>query len=54
MLVILLVGILCCRIGLVGPEGSRCISNLLLNIVNPCLIITVYQTDYDKTLVGLE
>lgn len=52
MLVILLVGILCCRIGLVGPEGSRCISNLLLNIVNPCLIITVYQTDYDKTLVA--
>lgn len=52
MLVILLVGILCCRIDLVGPEGSRCISNLLLNIVNPCLIITVYQTDYDKTLVA--
>lgn len=52
MLVILLVGILCCRIGFVGPEGSRCISNLLLNIVNPCLIITVYQTDYDKTLVA--
>ncbi len=52
MLVILLVGIFCCRIGLVSTEGSRCISNLLLNIVNPCLIITVYQTDYDKTLVA--
>lgn len=52
MLVILLVGVLCCRIGLVSTEGSRCISNLLLNIVNPCLIITVYQTEYDKTLVA--
>ncbi len=52
MLVILLVGIFCCRIGLVSPEGSRCISNLLLNIVNPCLIITVYQTDYDEALVA--
>ena len=52
MLVILLVGIFCCRIGLVNPEGSRCISNLLLNIVNPCLIITVYQTDYDEALVA--
>lgn len=52
MLVILLVGILCCRIGLVTAEGSRCISNLLLNIVNPCLIITVYQTDYNESLVA--
>ena len=30
MLVILLVGIFCSRIGLVSTEGSRCISNLLL------------------------
>lgn len=52
MLVILLAGILCCRLGIVSQEGSKCISNLLLNVVNPCLIITVYQTDYDKTLVA--
>ena len=52
MLVILLVGILCSRIGLVSAEGSRCISNLLLNIVNPCLILTVYQTDYNSDLVA--
>ena len=36
---------------LVSAEGSRCISNLLLNIVNPCLILTVYQTEYDADLV---
>lgn len=52
MLVILLVGIFCSRIGLVSAEGSRCISNLLLNIVNPCLILTVYQTEYDADLVS--
>ena len=52
MLVILLVGIFCSRIGLVSTEGSRCISNLLLNIVNPCLILTVYQTDYNSDLVA--
>ena len=51
MLIILLVGIFCCRIGLVSSEGSRTISNLLLLVVNPCLIITVYQTDYDPALV---
>lgn len=51
MLFILLIAVLCYRIGLVSQEGNRSISNLLLMVVNPCLIITVYQTDYDARLV---
>lgn len=51
MLFILLLAVLCYRIGLINQEGNRNISNLLLMIVNPCLIITVYQTDYDARLV---
>ena len=41
----------CYRLKIVSQEGNRSISNLLLMIVNPCLIITVYQTDYDARLV---
>lgn len=51
MLIILIVGIVCVRIGLVSKEGSKTISNLLLMLVNPILIIMVYQTDYDPVLV---
>ena len=51
MLIILIVGIVCVRIGLVSKEGSKTISNLLLMLVNPILIIMVYQTDYDPILV---
>lgn len=51
MLFILLLAMLCYRIGLVSQEGNRNISNILLMLVNPCLIISVYQTDYDQRLV---
>lgn len=51
MLFILLISVVCFRIGLVSQEGNKNISNLLLMVVNPCLIITVYQTDYDVRLV---
>ena len=47
MFFILLLAFLCYRIGLVNQEGNKSISNLLLMIVNPVLIITVYQTEYD-------
>ena len=51
MFFILLLAFLCYRIGLVNQEGNKSISNLLLMIVNPVLIITVYQTEYDPGLV---
>ena len=51
MLLIMLVAFLCYRIHIVNQEGNRCVSNLLLMVVNPCLIITVYQMDYDPVLV---
>ncbi len=51
MLFILLLSVFCFRIGMVSQEGNKNISNLLLMVVNPCLVITVYQTDYDIRLV---
>lgn len=51
MLFIMILAIICFRIGLLNQEGNKNFSNLLLMIVNPCLIITVYQTDFDAELV---
>ena len=51
MLIIMVLAFVCYRRKIVNQEGIRSVSNLLLMIVNPCLIITVYQTDYDARLV---
>lgn len=51
MLCILILAFVCYRIRLLNQEGNRNLSSLLLMIVNPCLIITTYQTDYDPRLV---
>lgn len=50
MLLLMLVGVFCARKNLITEEGNRCISNFLLMIVNPCLIISVYQVDFDSRL----
>lgn len=51
MFFILLLAFICYKIRLVDQNGNKTVSNLLLLVVNPILIITVYQTDYDPGLV---
>lgn len=51
MFFILILGFICYKIRLLNQEGNRNLSNLLLMVVNPCLIITTYQTDYSAGLV---
>ena len=51
MLFIMILAFLCYRLHIINQEGNRNFSNLLLMVVNPCLIITVFQTDYDPSLV---
>ncbi|HJA99768.1 MAG TPA: AEC family transporter [Candidatus Mediterraneibacter merdavium] len=51
MFFIMLLAFMCYRIKLVNQEGNRSVSNLLLLVVNPMVILTVYQTDYDPELV---
>ena len=51
MFFIMLLAFVCYRIKLVNQEGNRSISNLLLMVVNPLVILTVYQTGYDPELV---
>ncbi|MGC4019072.1 MAG: AEC family transporter [Muricomes sp.] len=51
MLIIMLVAFGCYKLKIVNQEGNRALSSLLLMVVNPCLIITAYQVDYDSRLV---
>ena len=51
MFFILLLAFICYRIHLVDQNGNKTVSNLLLLVVNPILIITVYQIEYDPELV---
>ena len=52
MFFIMLLAFICYKIKLVDQNGNRSLSNLLLMVVNPLLIITVYQgTEYDADMV---
>lgn len=52
MFFIMLLAFICYKIKLVDQNGNRSVSNLLLMVVNPFLIITVYQeTEYDPDMV---
>lgn len=45
MFFIMLLAFVCYKIKLVNQEGNRAMSNLLLMVVNLCLILTTYQTE---------
>lgn len=51
MLIIMILAFFCYKKKIVSQEGNKSISNLLLMVVNPCLIITTYQIDYEPRLV---
>lgn len=51
MFFIMVLAFICYKIKLINQEGNRNISDLLLLVVNPCVILTVYQTEYDPQLV---
>lgn len=51
MLIILILAFICYKRKIVTQEGNESLSNLLLMVVNPCMILMAYQTDYDLKLV---
>lgn len=51
MFVILIVGVLCYKLKLVSIEGNKCLSSVLLFIVNPIVIFMSFQRDYEPTLI---
>lgn len=50
MFFIMLLAFICYKTRLVNQEGNRIMSDLLLMVVNPCLILTVFQTEYSPEL----
>lgn len=51
MFFIMLLAVFCFKIKLVNQEGNSTLSNLLLLVVNPCVVLASFQIEYDPALV---
>lgn len=51
MLILITVGILCSKTGIIGKNANKDLSKLVLQVVNPVMIFMSYQTDYKPELV---
>ncbi len=52
MFLIILAGILCFKLKLVSVKGSKEMSNIILQVVNPVVIFVSYQREFDKRLLN--
>ena len=50
MFLLIAVGIFCYRIKLISKHGNRQLSNFLLSVVTPALIVNSYQKPFDAAL----
>ena len=54
MFLLMMVGYISYRTKLIDTQGNKALSNLLLIIINPCVIISSFQIEYtDALLHGL-
>mgnify|MGYP000947963888 CR=1 FL=1 len=51
MLLLIIVGILCFKIGIITPNGRKDISSLVLSVVNPIVILLAYQKEFEMRLL---
>ena len=51
MLLLIASGIICFRANIITKDGSKELSKFLLNVVNPAVIISSFQTDFNSTLI---
>lgn len=51
MLLLIIVGILCFKIGIITPNGRKDISSLVLSVVNPIVILLAYQKEFEIRLL---
>ena len=51
MFLIMVVGFICFRTGQIDHRGNKTLSNLLLMIINPFLIINAFQLEYSAHLM---
>lgn len=51
MFIILIVGIIAFKTGIIDENSNKKLSNLLLMIVSPLLIVISYQLEFDNELL---
>lgn len=51
MFIIVIIGVICYKSGLITDSGKKQLSNLVMYIVNPLLIFLAYQTDFRVDLL---
>lgn len=51
MFIIIMLSILCYKAGFVDDNGNKTLSNILMYLVNPCIIFESYQKEFDERLV---
>lgn len=51
MLILMLVGVICSKTGLISNNTNKDLSKFVLQVVNPAVIFVSYQTDYSSSLV---
>lgn len=51
MFLLMMVGYLCCRTKLIDHHGNKTLSNLLLMVINPVLIVNAFQIEYSPQLL---
>lgn len=50
MFIMMLVGFICGKVGLIDPDGNKKLSRLSLWLVNPLLIFMSYQSEYSPSI----
>lgn len=51
MFMIIMLAIICYKAKLIDDSGNRTLSNILMYVVNPCIIFDSYQKEFDVRLV---
>lgn len=50
MFIIIFVGAVCYKVGMIDKNGNKVLSAIVLNVVNAALIFNSYQKEFDKSL----
>lgn len=51
MLILILVGVICSKAGIISKEANKDLSKFVLQVVNPVVILMAYQSEYRTELV---
>lgn len=51
MFLLMMVGVICSKCGLISAEGNRTLSNLLLMLINPLLLVNAFLKEFDPGIM---